>query len=64
MDVQTAVSGTIVSALIDLKNRAVRRRSYRKTVAELKALSLRELQDLGLTRGSIESIARKSVYGV
>lgn len=33
-------------------------RSYRKTVAQLNALSDRELDDIGITRGSIPHYAR------
>jgi uncharacterized protein YjiS (DUF1127 family) len=33
-------------------------RMYRKTVAELSALSDRELDDIGITRGSIPHYAR------
>lgn len=39
------------------------RRDYRRTVAELEALGRRELNDLGLSRGSIKSVAHKAVYG-
>jgi uncharacterized protein YjiS (DUF1127 family) len=35
-------------------------RAYRQTVRELSALSNRELSDLGLSRGDIYSIARRS----
>ena len=36
-------------------------RRYRDTVNELSRLSTRELTDLGLTRGDIPFVARKSV---
>lgn len=36
---------------------------YRRTVAELKALSNRMLADLGLHRGEIRAAARREVYG-
>ena len=38
-------------------------RLYRRTVAELAALSNRELRDLGISRFSIREIAHGSVYG-
>jgi uncharacterized protein YjiS (DUF1127 family) len=38
-------------------------RLYLRTVAELKSLSGRELQDLGLSRYSIHEVARDAVYG-
>lgn len=36
-------------------------RRYRDTVTELSRLSNRELNDLGITRGDIPHVARKSV---
>jgi uncharacterized protein YjiS (DUF1127 family) len=36
-------------------------RRYRDTVNELSRLSTRELTDLGITRGDIPFVARKSV---
>lgn len=38
-------------------------RLYLRTVAELKSLSPRELQDLGLSRFAIPEVAREAVYG-
>jgi uncharacterized protein YjiS (DUF1127 family) len=34
-------------------------RRYRQTINELSTLSERELDDIGLTRGDIESVARR-----
>ncbi|WP_133489531.1 DUF1127 domain-containing protein [Aliiroseovarius marinus] len=39
------------------------RQTYRQTVKELNALSDRELNDLGIGRGSIRFIAQMAVYG-
>ena len=36
-------------------------RLYRETVVELGRLSNRELSDLGISRGEIRSVARKSI---
>ena len=36
-------------------------RRYRETVSELSRLSNRELQDLGISRGDIPHVARRSV---
>ncbi len=36
-------------------------RKYRQTVAELGRMSSRELQDLGISRADIHSIARQAV---
>jgi uncharacterized protein YjiS (DUF1127 family) len=38
-------------------------REYRRTIAELEALSDTDLRDLGLSRLSIRQIAYESVYG-
>lgn len=39
------------------------RRTYARTVAELNALTDRELSDLGISRFSIPEIAREAAYG-
>lgn len=39
------------------------RMQYRRTVAELRGLSARELADLGIPRCAIRGIAREHVYG-
>lgn len=39
------------------------RRTYLRTVAELRALSDRELADLGISRLSIHEIAHEAAYG-
>jgi uncharacterized protein YjiS (DUF1127 family) len=36
-------------------------RRYRDTVSELSRLSTRELNDLGISRGDIEFVARKAI---
>lgn len=38
-------------------------RKYRQTVNELGRMSTRELQDLGINRADIRSVARASVAG-
>lgn len=40
-----------------------RRRVYRQTVAELSALTSRELSDLGINRTMISRIAYEAAYG-
>lgn len=37
-------------------------RKYRRTIDELASMSDRELNDLGLSRSDIKSVAHKSVY--
>jgi uncharacterized protein YjiS (DUF1127 family) len=41
-----------------------RRRLYRETVNQLAALSTRELDDLGISRSEIKSVARDSSFSV
>lgn len=40
-----------------------KRRLYRRTLSELRALSIDSLLDLDLHRGDLKTIARRSVYG-
>ncbi|GHE93053.1 hypothetical protein GCM10016455_11510 [Aliiroseovarius zhejiangensis] len=47
----------------DWKDKMAQRAQYRETVRELSALSDRELNDLGLGRASIRTVARMAVYG-
>ena len=51
---------TALSALDALRARIVARRIYRTTVSELSRLSVRELDDLGISRGDIARIAREA----
>lgn len=44
-----------------LKARYTRYQSYRATVNELSALSDKELQDIGMNRGMIHSVAMEAV---
>lgn len=46
-----------------LAERYQRHRTYRSCVAELSALSDRELRDLGLHRSMIRSLAHEEAYG-
>lgn len=45
-----------------IAERIARYRTYRSTLNELQALNERELQDLGIPRGSLRSIAYKAAY--
>lgn len=38
-------------------------KTYRRAVDELSSLSSRELQDLGISRGEIKFLARRSIQG-
>jgi uncharacterized protein YjiS (DUF1127 family) len=46
-----------------LRDRLNGYRAYRATVAELKALTDRQLEDLGILRAAIEQHARRAIYG-
>lgn len=46
-----------------IKTAIERRRVFKQTVAELNLLTARELGDLGISRGSIRSVAREAAYG-
>lgn len=54
----TAVSNPALGYFEALIARFQAWRTYRQTVAELSALSDRELDDIGLTRGAIRNYAR------
>jgi uncharacterized protein YjiS (DUF1127 family) len=53
----------LISRLTALSARYADYRAYRETVTELSKLSSRELADLGLSRGTIASVAHEAVYG-
>lgn len=46
-----------------IRERMEKRRKYRQTVDELRALSSRELNDLGIHESMIERIAHEAAYG-
>lgn len=51
-------------ALVQTVKVAMQRRAiFKQTVAELNALSARELGDLGLSRSNIRSVAFEAAYG-
>ncbi len=47
----------IEGAVAHVRRAAAKRAIYRRTVAELSALSMRELNDIGLSRAMIRSVA-------
>lgn len=49
-----------VSVLVEKRTRYV---NYRKTLTELEAMSDRDLDDIGIVRGSIREIAYMTAYG-
>jgi len=52
----------VMYALENVVKNLRQRRLYRQTIAELGALSDRELNDLGLNRATISAAARNAVY--
>ncbi len=64
----TRVSGNGIADRIagwvnSLRQAALRRAVYERTVRELHSLTNRELADLGISRLSIEDVARAAAYG-
>lgn len=61
---QIAHEGFRFGGILDVIKSGLQRRAlYRQTVAELNALSARELGDLGLTRMAIRNVAHEAAYG-
>ncbi|MEM8823849.1 MAG: DUF1127 domain-containing protein [Pseudomonadota bacterium] len=58
-----SLQGRLGSRLATLRADWAKWRQYRKTVNELSALSTRDLDDLGIARGMIRSIALEAAYG-
>ena len=54
---------TVADMIADIRARAARRAAYNETVRQLGRLSRAELEDLGLTRYTIEEAAAAAVYG-
>ncbi|MBL9050409.1 MAG: DUF1127 domain-containing protein [Tabrizicola sp.] len=63
----TAARKGLLDRVASLKDAVIaaimQRRIYDRTVAELNALSDRELSDLGISRLGITEIAREAAYG-
>ncbi|MCV6584542.1 MAG: DUF1127 domain-containing protein [Marinibacterium sp.] len=53
----------VVPLFSDLRRRYATFRVYQKTLSEMRALSDRELADLGLHRSMLRRIALQAVYG-
>ena len=64
---QTRATGATLDAILRLwanfGEARAKRAVYNQTVRELSALSNRELDDLGIPRSNIVSIARETAYG-
>ena len=59
----TEIVDRIKSALRGIGEEMVRRRVYRTTLAELSALSNRDLADLGINRSELRRVAYEAAYG-
>lgn len=57
------LSDRIANTVKSIKEGLHRRRVYNQTVSELRALSTRELNDLGIPRSMITRIALEAAYG-
>lgn len=61
-------NGTLLdrlAAIVGRMQQAIdRRRIYERTLRELRALSDRDLADLGLHRADLHEVAREAAYGV
>ena len=60
---QLSVSDRVVGLFAGFSAAVQRRRIYSQTLSELRALSDRELTDLGISRSMIAEIARDAAYG-
>lgn len=49
--------------LVAARNAFAKRRLYNKTLAELSAMTDRELDDLGVSRHALRDVAFKAAYG-
>lgn len=58
----TSIFSRLASLRDDVANRYAKYRTYRNTLNELRALSTRELDDLGLNAERLEQIAFESAY--
>ena len=56
------IAGRMTAAIGALSDRRLRYRTYRVTLAELSALTPRELDDLGIHRTEIRRIAYEAAY--
>jgi uncharacterized protein YjiS (DUF1127 family) len=59
----SALQGSVTGAFSRIADALARRRVYKRTYAELAALSTRELDDLGINRSMISRLAYEAAYG-
>ena len=58
----TSILDRIIALKADLAERYTKYRVYRETLDELQTLSGRELNDLGLSRANLKSVAYEAAY--
>ena len=56
-------NGRLADLIASWRKAQAKRRVYRQTLRELNALSTRDLNDLGISRGMISRIAMEAAYG-
>ncbi|MFP7673627.1 DUF1127 domain-containing protein [Marivita sp. S0852] len=56
------VTEQVFAYFAELRSKAARRKIYRETLSELRALSSRELDDLGLNRSMLKRVAYQAAY--
>lgn len=61
--VSVSLSDRLAGVVSVLRSAMNRRRVYAQTLAELNAMSDRDLADLGLSRDLIATVAREAAYG-
>jgi uncharacterized protein YjiS (DUF1127 family) len=60
---EPAAGERLIPQLMAAVDRAWRRhRTYRETQAQLRALSIREREDVGLAGADVDAVAREAVY--
>lgn len=60
---EAGLRARLMAAIRRMQENRARRAVYRQTLAELKALTTRDLDDLGIHRSMISRIAFEAAYG-
>ena len=63
LNVDFGLKRRIVTIIAEFRETRQRRRVYQQTLRELKTLSNRELNDLGIARSTITRVAYEAAYG-
>lgn len=59
----SGLRGRLLNAVQRMQENRARRAVYRQTLRELNALTSRDLDDLGINRSMIASLAHEAAYG-